>query len=132
MSSLKSENIEEISTDTSQQRTEVKSAQKKHIMNTKWGGFQKVKKCQANKKKSHREKNPEILAQPCAQVKVTVTEAETEGREKDLVCLCCPWITETWNVTYAVVKCHRWSNVAKCHRWKFRLLQCMSQNLMWE
>ena len=49
MSSLKSENIEEISTDTSQQRTEVKSAEKK-IMIMKWGGFQKVKKCQADKK----------------------------------------------------------------------------------
>jgi len=45
MSSLKSENIEEITTDTSHPRTEVK---------------------------------------------VTVTETETERTEKDLVCLCCP------------------------------------------
>ena len=66
MSSFQSENIEEISADSSQQRTEVKLTQKIFF-------FTNYEK-----------------AQPRTQVKVTVTEVETEGKEKDLVCLCCP------------------------------------------
>ena len=67
MNSFQSENIEEISADSSQQRTEVKPMQKICFFFTNYD-----------------------KAQPRTQVKVTVTEVETEGPEKDLVCLCCP------------------------------------------
>ena len=46
MSSLKSENIEEITTDTSHPRTEVKPTQTK----IQWAGFQKIKQIKFYKK----------------------------------------------------------------------------------
>ena len=97
MSSSQSENIEKILTVSIQQKTEVKPTQKK--------SNEKSNKIYKRRQELGWVKNTEIYetSQPHSQVKVTVTEPEREGTEKDLVCLCCPWLTELQNVTDAAV-----------------------------